>query len=94
MRPMLRRSILSRLVGDHLAMVRRRIGIHVPALDAEAVVQPFDRDRLGTVGVFLRAAERVGVHEGEMREVAEVVDDQQPVGLVVHVAGQAAPGGS
>src|SRR6185437_4318155 len=81
------------LVGDHLSMIGRRIGIHVPAFDAESIVQPFDRDRLGAVGIFLRTAQRVGVDEGEMGKVAEIVDDQQPVGLVVHIAGKAAPGG-
>ena len=74
-------------------MIGRRIGVHVPALDAETVVEFFDRDRLGLVGVFLGAAERVGMHEGEMGEVAEIVDDQQPVRLVMHIAGQPAPFG-
>ena len=89
MRPILRRSILSVLFEITLHMIGRRIGAHVPALDAKTVVEFLDRDRLGLVGVFLGAAERVGVHEGEMGEVAQIVDDQQPVGLVVHVAGQA-----
>ena len=68
------------LVRDHLAMIGRRLGVHVPALDTEAVIELLDRDRLGLVGVFLRTAERVGMHEGEMGEVAQIVDDQQPVG--------------
>src|SRR5205823_9077385 len=74
-------------------MIGRRIGIEVPALDAKAVLEFFDRDWLGLVGIFLGAAERMGVHEGEMSKIAEVVDDQQPVGLVMHVAGLAAPFG-
>ena len=56
-------------------MIGRRLGAHVPALDAKAVVQLLDRNRLGLVGIFLGAAERVGVHESQMGEVAEVVDD-------------------
>ena len=68
MRPMLRRSILSVLLAITLLMIGRRLGAHVPALDAETVVELLDRDRLGLVGVFLGAAERVGVHEGEMGE--------------------------
>ena len=35
----------------------------------------------------------MSVHEGEMSKIAEVVDDQQPVRLIVHVAGLAAPFG-
>jgi hypothetical protein len=69
------------------------IGIEMPALDAKTVIELFDRDRFGLVGVFLGAAERVGVHEREMGKVAEVVDDQQPVRLVMHIAGKPAPFG-
>ena len=39
-------------VRDHLAMIRRRIGVHVPAFDTEAVIEFFDRDRFCLVGVF------------------------------------------
>src|SRR5262249_53944463 len=76
-----------------LLVIGRRLGIHVPALHAKAVFQFLDRHRLGLVGIFLGAAERIGVHEGEMRKVAEIVDDQEPVGLVVHVAGLPPPFG-
>ena len=33
------------------------------------------------------------MHEGEMGEVAQIVDDQQPVGPIVHIARKAAPFG-
>ena len=88
---MLRRSTLSCGFGMHLAVERRRLGVHVPALDPEAARQALDRDRLRDERVLLGAAERLGVHEREVREVAQVVDDQQPVGLVVHVVGDALP---
>ena len=54
-------------------------------------LQPLHRHRLGHVGVLFRAAQRLGVHEGQVREVAQVVDDQQLVGVVVQVAGNALP---
>src|ERR1041384_8372123 len=62
------RSALPRLEPprQHPAEMGRRIGAYVPALDAETVVELFDRDRLGLVRVFLGATERVGMHEGEM----------------------------
>jgi hypothetical protein len=71
---------------------RRRVAVHVPALDAKAVAEPLDVERPRLVGVLLGAAERLGVDEGEVREVAQVVDDQEPVGVVVHVRGHASPG--
>jgi hypothetical protein len=93
MRPMLRRSTgWSFSAGrQHLAVERRRRRVHVPALDAEAVGQALHGDRLGDVRVFLRAAQRLGVHEGQVGEVGQVVDDQHPVGVVVHVVGHALP---
>jgi hypothetical protein len=78
-------------IRDHLAMERRRLGVHVPALDAKAVRQPLHRGRTRHERVFLRTAERLRVDEREVREVAQVVDDEQPVGLVVHVVGHALP---
>src|SRR5690349_23456595 len=39
----------------------------------------------------LRAAERLRVHEREVGKVAQVVDDQQIVGVVMHVVRLAAP---
>jgi hypothetical protein len=63
----------------------------VPALDTESVRQTFDRDGLGDIGIFLRAAERVRVHECEVIEIAQVVDDQQVIGSVVEIGGNALP---
>jgi hypothetical protein len=63
----------------------------MPALHAEAVVQALDCSRLGLVRVFLRPAERFGMHEGEMREVGKVVHDEEIVRVVVHVIRLAAP---
>ena len=42
-------------------------------------------------GVLLRAAQRLRMHEREVREIAQVVDDQQVVRVVVQVVGLAAP---
>ena len=78
-------------ISDDLLVERRAGGVHVPALDAEAVVEALDRHRLRLERVLLRAAERLRVHEGEVREVGEVVDDQQVVRVVVHVVRHAAP---
>ena len=87
---MLRRST-GAVVAHHLLVERRRRRAHVPALDAEAVVQPLDRGRLGLERVLLRSAQRLGVHEGEVREVRQVVHDQQVVRVVVQVARMPAP---
>jgi hypothetical protein len=89
--PMLRRSTRSCGFGNDLAVERRRLGVHVPALDPKAARQAFDRDRLGDERVLLGTAERLRVDEREVREIGQVVDDQQPVGLVVHVVGHASP---
>src|SRR5262245_47488839 len=78
-------------IPHHLAVERRRIGVHVPPLDPEPALEALDRHRLGLEGVLLGAAERLRVDEREMREVAQVVDDQQIVRLVVQIAGQAPP---
>ena len=91
MRPMLRRSTLGRSSrttflwngGGGASMCQR------------STRKPSSRrsigERLGLEGVLLRAAERLRVHEGEVREVGQVVDDQQVVRVVVHVVRHAAP---
>ena len=89
--PMLRRSTLSCLVRDHLrwnggaSLFMCQRSTRKPSASRSIV------DRLGLVGVLLRAAERLGVDEGEVGEVAQVVDDQQLVGVVVHVVRHALP---
>src|SRR6185295_12840868 len=45
----------------NFSMKWRSLRIHVPALDAEAVLEALDRGRLRLVRVLLRAAERLGV---------------------------------
>src|SRR6185312_5332770 len=82
---------LGALVGDDLPVKGRRIAVVVPAFDAKAPLEPLDGVRLADVGVLLRAAERTGVYEREMGEIAQVVDDQQIVGIVVQVGGYALP---
>src|SRR3954462_3487732 len=56
-------------IPDYFLVERRCRRVHVPALDAEAVVEALDGDRLRLERVFLGAAERLRMHEGQMREV-------------------------
>ena len=51
----------------------------MPTLDLETVRQALDQIGLGYIGIFLRTAERIRMDEGEMVEVAEVVDDHPEV---------------
>jgi hypothetical protein len=80
-----------RHVAHDLLVERRARRVHVPALDAKAVLEPLDRERLALVRVFLAAAERLRVDEREVREIRQVVDDQQIVRVVVQVVRHAAP---
>jgi len=79
-------------VGEaaHLLVERRRQLVHDPARHYDAVALAFH--------VELRAresirAERIGVQEGEVRGVEQVLDHQQVVGIDVQVAAAEAPAG-
>jgi len=78
-------------VSHHFLVERRAVGVHVPALDAEAVLQALDREGLAHVGVLLGAAQGLGMHESEVREVGEVVARSAGSSPVVQVIRHAAP---
>ena len=67
------------------------LGVQRPSRHAHAVVQAFHLRWIA--GVVFAATERARMHEWQVREVQQVVADQEVVDVVVQIARQAAPVG-
>jgi len=82
---------LDALVANHVLVEWRRIAIEVPALDAKAALQSFYDGRFVMNAYSSDPTQRLVCTNARMREIAQVVDDQQIVRVIVKVRRDAFP---